>query len=147
MEQFSSTHLKTVLDIHGSREETRALLEQGRELVHVRHFVGVLQVVHLQLDGAMVDVVHKQLEDRCADVFQLDVAIVSFTEVRGEHGPKEAALGREDQAMQVELSALHSDGDICKQAVLQTQVHNALDHAAGMGTVCKRVALEIVLLY
>ncbi|PWA30439.1 hypothetical protein CCH79_00015306 [Gambusia affinis] len=81
---------------------------------------GILQLLHPQLDGAVVDVVDQQLEDGGTHVLQLDEAVVGLF----EHQP-----------VQVKLPFIHSDGDICKQAVLQAQVHDALHHAAGMRAV------------
>lgn len=46
----------------------------------------------------------------------------------------------------MELSAVHGDGDVGKQPVLQGEVHNALDHAAGVGAVGEGVPQEVVLL-
>lgn len=94
----------------------------------------------------MVDVANQQLEDGGAHVLQLDGAVVGLLQVGREHGAEEAALRRQHQPVQVELPAVHGDGDVGEQAVLQRQVHDALDHAAGVGAVSEGVAQEVVLL-
>lgn len=94
----------------------------------------------------MVDVVHQRLEDSRTDVLQLNVAVISLSKIRGEHGPEKAALCRQHQAVKLELLAVHSDDDICKQAVFQTQVHDALYHTAGMGAISEGIALKVVLI-
>lgn len=141
-----SNHLQTVLDLDGSREEAGALLKQRSQVIHVRHLVRVLQLLHPQLDPAVVDVANQQLEYGGADVFQLDGAVVGLLEVGREHGAEEAALRRQHQPVQVELCAVHGDSDVGKQPVLQGEVHDALDHAAGMGAVGEGVPQEVVLL-
>lgn len=115
-------------------------------MIHVRHLVGVLQLLHPQFDGAVVDVADQQLEDGGADVLQLDGAVVGLLQVGREHGAEEAALRRQHQPVQVELSAVHGDGDVGEQAVLQREVHDALHHAAGVGAVGEGVPQEVVLL-
>lgn len=115
-------------------------------MIHVRHLVGVLQLLHPQFDGAVVDVADQQLEDGGADVLQLDGAVVGLLEVGREHGAEEAALRRQHQPVQVELSAVHGDGDVGEQAVFQREVHDALHHAAGVGAVGEGVPQEVVLL-
>lgn len=127
-----SHHLQAVLDVHGAREEAGALLKEGGQLVHVSQFVGVLQVLHSQLDGAMVDVVHQQLKYRGTDILKFDASIVRLLQVGGEHRAEEAALGRQYQPVQLELLAVYHDTNIGKKPIFQTQVHDALHHPAGV---------------
>lgn len=48
--------------------------------------------------------------------------------------------------MQLKFFAVHGNGDISEQAVLQAQVHDALYHAARVRSVSECVPQEVVLL-
>lgn len=139
-------HLQAVLHLHCPRQETGAFLKQCSQLVHVCHLIGVLQLLHPELNRAVIDVVNQQLKDSGADILQLNGAVVGLFEVGSEHGAEETALRREHQSVQVKLFAVHIDGDISKQAVLQAKIHDAFHHTAGVGTVGEGVSQEVVLL-
>ncbi|CAG5957936.1 unnamed protein product, partial [Menidia menidia] len=113
---------------------------------HLHKTRSVLQILNPQFDCAMVDVVYQQLKHCGAHVLQLNNAVVRLFEVGSEHGAKETALCREHQPVQLKLFAVHSDGDISKQAIFQAQVHDALHHTARMRAVSECVAQEVVLL-
>lgn len=138
-------HLQAVLDLYCPGQEAGAFLKQRSQLVHICHLIGVLKLLHPQFNGAVVDVVNQQLKDGGAHILQLNRAVVGLFEVGGEHGAEETALCGEHQPVQVKLFAVHGDGDVCEQAVLQTQVHDALHHPAGVGAVGEGVSQEVVL--
>lgn len=139
-------YLQAVFDLYGPWEEAWAFLEQCGQLVHICHLVGVLQLLHSEFNHTVVDVVHQKLKDSGADVLQLNGAVVALFQVGREHGAEKTALGREHQPVKMKLFAVHCDGDISEQSTLQAEVHDALHHTAGVGTVSESVAQKVVFL-